>query len=96
MDAFWASFWAFFNRRSVRLGLAALCFCLFVQGLIHINAAETNAMIFRAGGEVLLWFSWMLANILRAFGKVAPRLNIAVNTGIAMILVSWFLHHPLW
>ena len=96
MDAFWTSFWAFFNRQSVRLALAAFCFGLFVQGVLHVNRAETNVALFRGGGEMLLWGGWTIANVLRAFGKFAPRLGIAVNTGIAMILVSWFMGDSLF
>ena len=87
MDAFWQ----FFNKRSVRFTLAALCFLLALQGIYRIYRAQTNVEMFRGAGELMLRTSWALVNFLRAKGKVAPKLNITVNVGIAMILVSWFM-----
>lgn len=29
-------------------------------------------------------------NLLRARGRVMPKLNIVVNIGIVMLLISWF------
>ena len=87
MDAFWQ----FVNKRSVRLVLATLCMCLALEGGYRIYLAQTNADMFRGAGELVLWLSWALVNYLRADGKVAPKLNIAVNVGIAMVVVSWFM-----
>lgn len=87
MDAFWQ----FVNKRNVRLALAGFCFLLAVQGIYRIYLAQTNVEMFRGAGELVLWFSWALVNYLRANGKVAPKLNIAVNVGIAMLIVSWFM-----
>ena len=87
MDAFWQ----FVNKRSVRLALAAFCFFLAVQGGYRIYLAQTNLDIFRGAGDLVLWLSWALVNYLRANGKVAPKLNIAVNVGIAMLVISWFM-----
>lgn len=81
----------FINRRPVRLILAVICLVFFVQGIMRVQMAQTNTQLFRGGGEILLWGGWMLANILRAYDKVANKLNIAINTGLAMVLVSMFM-----
>ena len=85
------AFWAFINRRPVRLVLAAICLVFFVQGIFRVQMAETNTQLFRGGGEILLWGGWMLANILRAYDKVAKKLKIAINTGLAMVIISMFM-----
>ena len=86
MDAFWE----FVNKRSVRLVLAAFCFLLAVQGVYGIVIAQNRWDLFRGVGEIVLWGSWAMVNILRVKGKVMPKLNIAVNIGIVMLLISWF------
>ena len=85
------AFWQFINRRPVRLVLAVICLVFFVQGIFRVQMAETNTQLFRGGGEILLWGGWMLANILRAYDKVANKLNIAINTGLVMVIVSMFM-----
>ena len=84
-------FWEFVNRKEVRIGLAIFCLALFVKGIYRTMGAQTSGEIFRGLGEMLLWFSWALVNILRVYDKVAPRLNITVNTGIAMIIIRFFV-----
>ena len=84
-------FWNFVNRKEVRIALALVCLVFFAQGVYRVQIAQTNAEIFRGGGEMLLWCSWALVNILRAFEKHAPRLNITVYTGLAMIVASFFV-----
>lgn len=86
MDAFWE----FVNKRSVRLVLAAFCFLLAIQGVYGIVIARDKWDFFRGAGEIVLWGAWALVNFLRANGKVMPRLNIVVNIGIVMLLISWF------
>ncbi len=86
MDAFWE----FVNKRSVRLVLAAFCFLLAIQGVYGIVIARDKWDLFRGVGEIVLWGSWAMVNILRVRGKVMPKLNIAVNIGIVMLLISWF------
>ena len=86
MDAFWE----FVNKRSVRFVLAAFCFLLAIQGVYCIVIAQTHWDLFRGAGEIVLWGSWAIVNLLRANGRVMPRLNIAVNIGIVMLLISWF------
>ena len=86
-----AAFWEFINLKPVRLVLALICLAFLTQGIYRVQAAPSEAQLFRGCGEILLWGSWMLANILRAYGKVARKLNIAINTGLAMVLVSMFI-----
>lgn len=86
MDAFWE----FVNKRSVRLVLAAFCLLLAIQGVYGIVIARDKWDLFRGVGEIVLWGSWAMVNILRVRGKVMPKLNIAVNIGIVMLLISWF------
>lgn len=85
------AFWAFVNRKPVRLALAAICVVFMMQGIYRVQVAQTDVEMFRGGGEIVLWGSWTLANILRAYGKVARKLNIAINTGLAMVIVSLFM-----
>lgn len=87
MDAFWQ----FVNKRSVRLVLATFCMCLAIQGGYRIYLAQTNVEMFRGAGELVLWLSWALVNYLRSNDRVAPKLNVVVNIGIAMLVISWFL-----
>lgn len=87
MDAFLQ----FINRRSVRLALAAFCFFLALQGIYRIYLAQTHVEVFRGAGELVLWFSWALVNYLRANGRVIPKLNLVVNAGIIMLVISWFM-----
>ncbi|MDR0933770.1 MAG: hypothetical protein LBM56_01600 [Burkholderiaceae bacterium] len=84
-------FWAFVNTKPVRLVLAVICLAFLTQGIYRVQVAQTDMQLFRGGGEILLWGGWMLANILRAYGKVARKLSIAVNTGLVMVLVSMFM-----
>ena len=84
-------FWAFVNRKEVRIALALFCLVLFVHGIYRTQSAQTTGELFRGGGQMLLWCSWALVNILHVYEKVAPRLSITVNTGIAMIIVSFFV-----
>lgn len=86
MDAFWA----FVNKRSVRLILAAFCILLAIQGIYGIVIAQNRWDLFRGAGEIVLWGSWAAVNLLRAYGRVMPKLNMAVNIGIVMLLISWF------
>ncbi len=85
------AFWAFVNTKPIRLVLAVVCLGFLIQGLYRVQVAQTDTQLFRGGGEILLWGGWMLVNILRAYGKVARKLNIAVNTGLAMVLLSMFM-----
>ncbi len=86
MDAFWE----FVNRRSVRYVLAAFCILLAIQGIYGIVIAQNGWDLFRGVGEIVLWGSWALVNLLRANGRVMTKLNIVVNIGIVMLLISWF------
>lgn len=86
MDAFWE----FVNKRSVRLVLAAFCLLLAIQGAYGIFIAQNGWDLFRGAGEIVLWGSWGLVNLLRANGKVMPKLGLLVNIGIVMLLISWF------
>lgn len=86
MDAFWE----FVNRKSVRLVLAAFCILLAIQGVYGIAIAQNKWDLFRGAGEIVLWGSWAIVNLLRAHGRVMPKLNIVVNIGIVMLLISWF------
>lgn len=85
------SFWAFVNRRSVRFALAAFCVTFMVQGIFHVFEAPDNRAVFRGAGEILLFGGWAVSNTLHAYGKFMPRIGIAINTGLAMIVVSWFM-----
>lgn len=82
---------AFFNRRPVRVVLAIICAVFMVQGIYRVNTATNNVQMFRGGGEILLWGSWLLVNVLFLFGKVARKINIAINTGLVMIIISMFM-----
>ncbi|MCM1511726.1 MAG: hypothetical protein NC112_01195 [Oxalobacter formigenes] len=85
------AFWAFVNKKPVRLALAAVCMVFMMEGIYRVQIAQTDTEMFRGAGEIVLWGSWTLANILRAYGHVARKLNIAINTGLAMVLVSLFM-----
>lgn len=85
------AFWAFVNKKPVRLALAVICVMFMMQGIYRVQVAQTDVEMFRGAGEIVLWGSWTLANILRAFGMVARKLNIAINTGLVMVLVSLFM-----
>ncbi len=84
------AFWEFVNRRSVRLFLAAFCIMLAIQGVYGIVIAQNGWGIFRGVGEIVLWGSWAIVNLLRANGRAMPKLNMAINIGIVMLLISWF------
>ena len=86
MDAFWE----FVNKRSVRFVLAAFCILLAIQGVYGIVIARNGWDLFRGAGEIVLWGAWGLVNLLRARGRVMPKLNIVVNIGIVRLLISWF------
>ena len=85
------AFWEFVNKKPVRLVLALICLAFLTQGIYRVQVAETDTQLFRGGGEILLSGGWMLANILRAYGKVARKLNIAINVGLVMVLISMFM-----
>lgn len=85
------SFWAFINQKPVRLVLAVICLAFLTQGIYRVQVAQTDMELFRGGGEILLWGGWTLANILRAYGKVARKLNIAINVGLVMVIISLFM-----
>lgn len=85
------SFWEFINRKPVRMALAAFCLFLAIQGGYLLFTGVGGKAIVRGGGEVLLWGGWALVNFLRPFGRVIQGINLPINVGLAMVVVSWFM-----
>ena len=85
------SFLAFINRPSVRMALAAFCLVLTIRGGYLLFTGMTGKDIVRGGGEVMLWGGWALVNALRPFGRTIPGINILINVGLVMVIISWFL-----
>lgn len=85
------SFWEFINRKPVRIALAAFCLMLAIQGAYLLFTGTGGKSILRGGGEVLLWGGWATVNMLRPFGRTITGINIPINIGLAMIIISWFM-----
>lgn len=84
------SFWNFINKKPVRLALAGVCFLLTLQGLARILFSQATPALLRGGGEVLLWGGWAAINAAHPYGRTIPNVNIAINIGFVMVILSWF------
>lgn len=85
------SFLEFINRPVVRMALAAFCLVLAAQGAYLLFTGTGGKEIVRGGGEVLLWGGWAAVNILHLFQRAMPRLNLLINVGLAMVVISWVM-----
>lgn len=86
MDAFWE----FVNKRSVRFVLAAFCILLAIQGVTVLSSPGTDGI--SSGEREKSCYGghgdWSISFGPR--GRVMQKLNIVVNIGIVMLLISWF------
>ena len=85
------AFWNFINQKHVRFILAGVCFLLVLQALARILFHPTQPALLRGIGEILLWGGWAAINAAHPYGRTIPKVNFAINTGLLLIVLSWFM-----
>jgi hypothetical protein len=81
----------FFNRKDVRLTLAAACAFFAALSTIELLSGGTRAHALHGGGGLLIWSGWAIINALYPFGKTLPAINALVYVGLALLVTSWFM-----
>lgn len=79
------------KQKKVRLLLAAICSYFAITAAYQLLTGTEQADWLRGGGNLLVWGGFAVSNIVKAYGRTQPGINIPINIGIVLVIASWIV-----
>lgn len=79
------------KNKKVRLFLAAICIYFAVIGAYQLLTGTDQVEWLRGGGNLLVWGGFAVSNIVKAYGRTQPGINIPINIGVVLVVASWLV-----
>lgn len=79
------------QQKKVRIFLAVICTYFAVMGAYQLLTGASQVDWLRGGGNLLVWGGFAVSNMLKAYRRVQPGMNIPINIGVVLVIASWII-----